>query len=175
MACGIVDACHYLNQCWNIFNWTLRNKPVKSSSKFIHSHSRKCISKHRLEMVAIFLGLKVLKHAQLITTKSCIRHDRYVARIFYKEEHHIASLNFAFDRNIVAGTGARPILSKSSLFGLSWTATSWPYSRRAPPGQSMGHTIRSLIFRTQYISKHRVDSFQIKFIWIVLGQRCAGF
>ena len=26
MACGLVDASHYLKQCWNIVNWTLGNK-----------------------------------------------------------------------------------------------------------------------------------------------------
>ena len=35
---------HYLNQCWHIVNWTLRNKlQWNHNQKFIHCCSRKCI------------------------------------------------------------------------------------------------------------------------------------
>ena len=33
-----------MNQCWNIFNWTLRNKlQWNFGTKFMHFHPRKCI------------------------------------------------------------------------------------------------------------------------------------
>ena len=36
---------HYLNQCWDIVNWTLGNKLQWNQSKFKHFHSWKCIWK----------------------------------------------------------------------------------------------------------------------------------
>ena len=40
---------HYLNQCWNIVNWTFRNKlQWNSNLKIQKFHSWKCISKCRL-------------------------------------------------------------------------------------------------------------------------------
>ena len=38
---------HYLNQCWNIVNWTLGNK-LQWKSKFVYFYSIKCIWKRRL-------------------------------------------------------------------------------------------------------------------------------
>ena len=45
---------HYLNQCWNIVNWTLRNQTsVKSQSESKHFHLRKCIWNVFWKMAAI--------------------------------------------------------------------------------------------------------------------------
>ena len=47
---------HYLNQCWNIINWNLRNKlQWNFLTKFIHCRSRKCIWKCRLQKVDRFV------------------------------------------------------------------------------------------------------------------------
>ena len=41
---------HYLNQCWNIVNWTLRNRLIwKLNRNWYILNSRKCIWKCRLE------------------------------------------------------------------------------------------------------------------------------
>ena len=56
---------HYLNQCWNIVNWTLGNK-ISVKSKFIHFHSRKCVWK----MVAILSPPQCLKYS-IGQTNSC--------------------------------------------------------------------------------------------------------
>ena len=47
---------HYLNQCWNIVNWTLGTNVSEILLKFIHFHSRKCIWKYWSSC----LGLNVL-------------------------------------------------------------------------------------------------------------------
>ena len=62
---------HYPNQCWNIVNWTYRNKPQwnfnRNSNIFIEENT---FGNVVWEMSAIFLGLNVLRdgsHLLLVT------------------------------------------------------------------------------------------------------------
>ena len=75
---------HYLNQCWLIVNWTLRNTPQKNSNQntkvFIHENAFECVG---CEMAAIlsrgrwinsdYLGIHCLAQAifKLLAMENC--------------------------------------------------------------------------------------------------------
>ena len=78
----------YLDQCWNIVNWTLRNKiqwsinhnsyifiQVKYQSQFIYFHSRKCIWKCHLQN-----GGHVLKNCHVLKNwhRAATQHYHYI-------------------------------------------------------------------------------------------------
>ena len=52
---------HYLNQWWNIVNWTIGNKfhGNLNKKKLIHFHSRKCVWKCRLENCGHFVSASI--------------------------------------------------------------------------------------------------------------------
>ena len=75
MACSLYASSHYINQCWVIVNWTLRNKlQWNFDQKYEIFHSRKCIWKYRLQNGGHFVGGDPMMRLYPLNSKASQRH-----------------------------------------------------------------------------------------------------